>query len=674
MIHASGSLLRRLCVVAFLAASLGGCSLFRDFQPSVAVRPIAPEQYIALQRGDILSTRQLSALTLQTIRVTGLDLKECAAQSSSGCLAALADAQGVPDERKLSALAELWLQRAMSTGDPAYGDAAEATPTTPITPWIEAARHAYGYLFFTQRTPGERAFEERQTQVRDWYNYAVQEAVTRLFGAISAQAHGTALAGGTAVRVGDWTVRIRLVARLPEGVAMPQELLPASSLSFQGLRSVYRRDGFGATLVAVTGQRPVGSDRVHGADSAPGVQDSHESGSLPAPWSEMPSPNVTVVFRFEADSLDELLDSRELTVRVHDPLVESRLLVQKQSVPLAGNFTAGYGLWLARSGFSGQSLRTLLGRENGLTQPHVYLLQPYDPNRRIILMLHGLASSPEAWVNMANEILGDEDLRREFQVWLIHYPTNMPVIVNLAAIRRLLQETLHNFDPQGQAAASRGLVVIGHSMGGLIARLMVSSAQQQLWNWALTDPRVDLNRPDPVQSWLDPVLRFEAFPGVTRAIFIATPHRGTAVAGYGPARWLSGLIRLPLTTLETIGDVLQARAVAGSMPDERLLEGVPNSIDNLDERDLFVRAAADLPISARVSYHSIIARADAGGPLEDSDDGLVPYGSSHLAGAASEKIIVHGHSVQETAAAILEVRRILREDVATPHDEPGPGR
>jgi hypothetical protein len=41
----------------------------------------------------------------------------------------------------------------------------------------------------------------------------------------------------------------------------------------------------------------------------------------------------------------------------------------------------------------------------------------------------------------------------------------------------------------------------------------------------------------------------------------------------------------------------------------------------------------------------------------------VPYRSAHLAGARSEKVIVAGHSVQETPQAILEIRRILHEDI-----------
>src|SRR5690606_33288851 len=63
---------------------------------------------------------------------------------------------------------------------------------------------------------------------------------------------------GGAIRHAGWTIRTRVAGvRLPEGVDMPQELIPAASLQFAGLRSVYRRDGFGAELVAVMQPDPV---------------------------------------------------------------------------------------------------------------------------------------------------------------------------------------------------------------------------------------------------------------------------------------------------------------------------------------------------------------------------------------------------------------------------------
>lgn len=83
------------------------------------------------------------------------------------------------------------------------------------------------------------------------------------------------------------------------------------------------------------------------------------------------------------------------------------------------------------------------------------------------------------------------------------------------------------------------MVVIGHSMGGMIARLLVSSADNQLHDWAMADARTDPNQNDPERTLLNPMLRFEPPAGIERAIFIATPHRGTAIAGYQPVRWLS---------------------------------------------------------------------------------------------------------------------------------------
>jgi pimeloyl-ACP methyl ester carboxylesterase len=449
-----------------------------------------------------------------------------------------------------------------------------------------------------------------------------------------------------------------LNARLPNDATTPRELLPANALAFQGLRGIYRRDGLGAELVAVTEADPKSldeSDESSAGNERPGV--------FPA-WSEMPTPNVTVVLRFDALTVDELLASRELVVGVYDPLVQDYLQLHGQRVPLAGNFTAGYGLWLARSGFNQQSLRGLFGRERGIDQPHLYLMQPFDPRRRIIVMVHGLASSPEAWVNVANELLADEELRCEFQVWEIYYPTNMPVPASHAAIRQVLAAALHHFDPEEETLASHGLVLIGHSMGGLLARLMVSTADQQLWEWAASDPRIDLNRLGSTRSQLDPLLRFQPFPGVDRVIFVATPHRGTVVAGQGLGRWVAGLIRLPLTLLSTLGDAFPARAEIMATAQATILQNIPNSIDQLDENDPFVKATSELPISDQVSYHSIIARRQANGPLAESDDGLVPYRSAHLEGAESEEIIVSGHSVQETAASVVEIRRILRKDIS----------
>ncbi|MCF0254477.1 MAG: hypothetical protein HUK26_09110, partial [Duodenibacillus sp.] len=89
-----------------------------------------------------------------------------------------------------------------------------------------------------------------------------------------------------------------------------------------------------------------------------------------------------------------------------------------------------------------------------------------------------------------------------------------------------------------------------------------------------------------------------------------------------------------------------------------------SGVGNLSDKDPVIQELAKLPISPAVAYHSIIGKEKAADPLEDSSDGIVPYWSAHLEGAADETVIHSGHSVQETPQAILKIRSILREHLA----------
>ncbi|WP_313499352.1 esterase/lipase family protein [Pseudoxanthomonas mexicana] len=652
----------RLAGLAAVLVLLNGCAVLREFRPAVEVAAMTPGEYIALKRGDVLTGGEFSAATVETIRVAGLDDGDsaCAKPEAAECIPALADVQGLSNEQRLSALSELWLQQAQTLPDAAQRAAPDAG-SPRLNAWLEVARHAYAYLFFSERTPDARAFEDRQTQVRDYYNLAVQEAASLLF----ASYRDRATEVDAVFRDGPWTLRIDLPD--PDGpsgrqqATMPQELLPASSLSFAGLRSTFRRDGFGAELVAVTVDDPVTAV----SDDAEDADGSARSRRRPGPaWSEMPATAITALLRFPGENLAQVLSTHEVELSAHDPYRDARFELQGQDVPLAANFTAGYGLWLARSGFNRQSLRSLFGREQGIDRPHLYLMQPYDPDRRIILMIHGLASSPEAWVNVANELMGDERIRARFQVWQFYYPTNMPIAFNHYAMRQTLDDALRHFDPAAAAIASSDMVLIGHSMGGVISRLMVSSSDgDALWDRLLAGRDLDEVRLQRVRRRIGPMLHFEPLPQVERAIFIASPHRGTDAAGGRLGRFIGRLVRLPLTLLEGFADVLEDLAQGDEARAGRGKPRLPNSIDNLDRSDPFVQAASGLPISPCVRYHSIIGHYDPKVPLAESDDGLVPYWSAHLDGAVSEKIVRSAHSVQETAPAIIEMRRILHEDI-----------
>lgn len=634
--------LMRVCLLLLMVALSSGCAALHP--AAVKVRTLTPVEYITAKRGDILTTGKLSASTVETIRVAGLDDGACR-EPSPACIDSLAEADGLADEDRLLALSELWLRQAAGPRE----SRTARTNDERLGAWLEVARHAYAYLFFTERTPGERAFEDRQTQARDYYNLAVQEATVAIF---ARRVRGISDFDELGVmRLSRWTVRADLSGLAESAQAqVPRELVPAASMSFAGVRSVYRRDGFGAELVAVLDDP---------SREQPKKSVLRRKPAAPV-WSQMPSPTVTALIRFPGESLADVLSTSELVVAAYDPFQNMQVDLRGQNVPLAANFTAGYGLWLARSGFSRQSISSLFGSERGIDHPHLYLMQPYDPDKRIILMVHGLASSPEAWVNVANELMGDEDLRKHFQVWQFYYPTNMPIALNHEAIRQTLGDAMQHLDPRGEDPASRGMVLVGHSMGGVIARLMVSSSSGALWDRLVAEKVHDETRLARLREKVAHILQFDPVPQVDRVVFVAAPHRGTDLAGSGLGRWIGRMVRMPLITMNRFADVM-ADLTAGDDGSQRT--SMPTSIDNLDKADPFVQAAADLPISPHVRYHSIIGQRRSEVPLISSNDGVVPYWSSHLDGAASEKVVHAGHSVQETPQAVIELKRILREDI-----------
>ena len=613
------------CVALAVLLCLNACAM-------VGVSRVKTHDYVNERRADVIGANRLSDRTVQALNVVALTVDSCQHEFTT-CTDTVAHSPGLNDEQRLSALAELWLGKAIRTDRAKTGTVME---DQTLDAFLQSARYAYAYLFYTARSPADRAFALRQVQVIGFYNFAVQRTVSRFFQELpqlGAQWTQTSLAG--------WTVmRPQTDLRLADNARVPTELIPAADLRFKGLRNVYQRDGFGSDFVAVTPPEAPNDD---------------------VPWREPDYASMTGALVFDGNTLDQVLSAKRVQLLVRDPYRDDTITIGGRTVPLGANFTAAYGIWLARSGFASQSIRSLLGREGGITTPRVLMMQPYDPNRLTVVMLHGLGSSPEAWINVANEVMGDEELRRNYQVWEIYYPTNAPVAVNLANIRKALDATLQHFDPSGHARASQNMVLIGHSMGGLIARLLVSSSGDKLWR--LVPERADLSpaKRAMLHERLAPYLQFTPMPQVTRAVFLATPHRGTPYAQHRLARWIGNLVRLPLSVLKevaSLSDLLKDDTNTGSPL------RIPNGIDNLSDTDPFIVAAANLPISPRVRYHTIVGVYKSKGPLQDSDDGLVPYKSSHLDGADSDLAVPSWHSVQETPAAILELRRILRLHVA----------
>jgi pimeloyl-ACP methyl ester carboxylesterase len=179
----------------------------------------------------------------------------------------------------------------------------------------------------------------------------------------------------------------------------------------------------------------------------------------------------------------------------------------------------------AKSGFEG-----MIRPSSTLRKPQIYLLDPYDPNKIPILMVHGLQSTPVAFATLVNALRSDPEIRAKYQIWQFYYASGTPVLANAAELRDSLAETAHTLDPKDRDAATKRIVVLGHSMGGVISHTLVSSSQGRVWASVFRVPPAQLKGDPEAVRELVHVLYFRRNPRVARVIFMAAPHRGSPMA------------------------------------------------------------------------------------------------------------------------------------------------
>src|SRR5439155_1681326 len=135
-------------------------------------------------------------------------------------------------------------------------------------------------------------------------------------------------------------------------------------------------------------------------------------------------------------------------------------------------------------------------------------------------------------------------------------------------------------------------LLIAHSMGGLICRLMITDTGDKIWrDYFATPPAKTPLAPD-TRKLLEEALVFNHRPDVERVIFISTPHRGSKLAVGWIGRIGAALIRTP-QFLASIYTSTKPLLIAD--PAARPLNRMPNSVDTLEPNDRFVEAVNKLP-------------------------------------------------------------------------------
>jgi pimeloyl-ACP methyl ester carboxylesterase len=249
-------------------------------------------------------------------------------------------------------------------------------------------------------------------------------------------------------------------------------------------------------------------------------------------------------------------------------------------------------------------------------------------------------------------------LRDRYQFWTFGYSTGDPLSYTAALLRLDLDEVRRKFDPDRSDAAFDRMVLVGHSMGGLLSKMMVQESGTRLWGLISDRPFEDLAGDQDDCDRFRRALIFKPRPEVRRVVFIATPHRGSRLDRGGLERLGTRLVRLPDPLRASYGRLLTRNG-----PDfftERFRRGLPTSIDELQWQSPFLMGLDELGLAPTIMAHSIVAdRREP--PRVGGGDGLVPYQSAHLDGVASELLVSSGHLCQDHPTVIREVRRILME-------------
>jgi pimeloyl-ACP methyl ester carboxylesterase len=533
----------------------------------------------------------------------------------------LALESGLPPEA-LFALAELSFLRAEESHDPGRFGA--------------AALYAWAFLFPEEKREPLDPLDPRSRVAADLYNRALASALQREPGGAV-----TLREGGLDLPFGHFTPQLGEPPDL--GGYVVESFHPVAELEVKGLRNRYRRPGIGAPLAAKLKATPASA-----AQPVPIAPNNH----LP----------LTAVARLESPLAQIRTGQASGRLDLFSILDVDTVEIEGRQVALEAEPTAALAEGLSESRFWQQELKMFLGDLLGVQgRTAIVGLRPYRAGRIPAVFVHGTASSPGRWADMVNDLIADRRLRHRYAFWFFLYDSGQPIAYSAWQLRDALTQAVARADPAGSDPCLRDMIVLGHSQGGLLTKLTAVDAGDTFWRRISDKPFEEAKLPDDTREFVRRVVFVKPLPFVRRVIFLATPHRGSYLAGPQLVRRLAQrLVRLPSNVVR-VGADLATVGPTGVLASGR----VPTSIDNMSPGHPFIRALAGIPVSPAVTAHSIIA-VDDDGPLVDASDGVVKHLSAHVEGVESELIVQSPHSgMQAKAETIEEVRRIFLEHSAT---------
>jgi pimeloyl-ACP methyl ester carboxylesterase len=364
---------------------------------------------------------------------------------------------------------------------------------------------------------------------------------------------------------------------------------------------------------------------------------------------------ITVILEFKGS------DASTAVLHLYDPREVSSITLGAHVQPLAADFASPVQAVLDKRSFLRTAFGGLLRPGRFLGDDNLFVQEPYRADKVPVIFVHGLMSDPHIWENEVTALMSDPELGKRVQCWCFVYPTGLPVAASSARLRTSLQKADKFFDPKHHDAGLRNAMLIGHSMGGLLARMQVIESGEAFWRTWFKLPPGQVKLDQAIDKAMRDALLFHPNPDVKRVVFIATPHRGADMADGWIGRLGARLIKLPENILHI------ATSVATLDPDiinpARLVmnEMGANSISNLSPSHPVIEALNTCKVP--LPCHSIIAVKEPKPDVRQTSDGVVPYRSSHVDFAKTETYVTSDHGCVEKPATVAEVLHLVREHV-----------
>ena len=507
--------------------------------------------------------------------------------------------------------------------------------------------HAYAFLFDDRLAATRNCYDPQFRGACDLYNSAL-ESTLRLNCDRGELRPGTTRTIHTAAGAWDITCVLRGGAWQPDDF---DHFEFVSDYEMKGLKNHYQNHGLGVPLIVVRR-----SDKGKGQPEAARFYP--------------PSLSFPVTAFLRPDAQPNSTGHNQGLLELCDPLEVNDTRVGNLLVPLESDLTTPLAYFLAKVPMESLATIGLFHPEKLLTPQGdqqtmikgLYMVQPYEPGKIPVVFIHGMWSSPMTWMEMFNDLRSSPDIRRHYQFWFYLYPTGQPFWLSAAQLRRDLAETRQVLDPQHREPALDQMVLVGHSMGGLVARLQTLESGEDYWKLASRIPWEQVKATSDVRQKLGETFYFHANPSIRRVVTIATPHGGSKFSNQTTQYLLDKLISWPTAIVNTQQQLFRDNP---EMVFPESLLRIESSIDSLAPTSPILAVMQGSPRAPWVKYNNIIGQIPQSSwwhKLADDTDGVVTVQNALSPDAEPALIVPDFHmTVHCHPLAVMEVRRILQE-------------